>query len=96
MHGAATESGDSRLANKWYKKLDVVAQQLREQGPQGEQVILRLLESGEPYVRLWAASYALAFSPSEAQATLEALATYESGLLRLTAATTLSEWRKNN
>ncbi len=94
--GAGIESGDSRVANKWYKNLLAIREGLRDHGEGGEDVILQLLENESPYVRLWAATYALAFSPLRAQPVLEALAASQGGFLRFTAATTLSEWRKHN
>jgi hypothetical protein len=96
MQGVGIESGDSRVANRWYKSLVAIREEFREHGMGGDVAILCLIENEDAYVRLWAATYALAFSPQRAQTALESLAASQASFLRFTAATTLSEWRRQN
>lgn len=58
---------------------------------EGRQAILELTKDASPYVRGWAAAHSLAWSPTVAHATLQALAESD-GLYAFTAKMTLKEF----
>jgi len=59
--------------------------------------LLGLLDSPDVGVKLWAASHALEFAPTDGELVLEALSrSSEIGISKLTAETTLKEWKKGS
>lgn len=92
-HGAATESGDHRTANKSADLVAAIYSELRRRGPEAQHQLVPLLADPELGVRLWAASHALEFAPAEGEAILTALSS-EGRLVGLSAEMTLKEWRE--
>lgn len=89
----ATETGDYKTANKFYAKIVLATNFLKDENLINKLENLLLHESIG--VRLWSAIYLLTSNEKEA---LKVLKTIEktSGIHSLTAETTLSEWRKGN
>lgn len=93
-HGAAIDAGDYRTANRQNDVTAAISNELRKRGQ--ERRLLDLLEHENPWVRYWAAGEALQCAPGEAEPVLRRLAALPPSLVRLTAETTLDEWRKGN
>lgn len=95
---AATEFGITRKAkdfqagNRHADKLCNLGAKMRT-AADGQRYLLTLLSNEDPYVGLWAAKDCLFFAPERAVPVLEKIAQID-GLLSLSAATTLDEWRK--
>ena len=94
-HAAAIASGRHRVANRNYDVLQTIAAELRARGTNGEVILLRLLQSCDASVRLWAATHSVDFAPRDAEATLRAIADGGASPQRLVAEMTLSEWHKD-
>jgi hypothetical protein len=92
-HGAATESGDHKAGNKAAALLSTIYAELRHRGEAAQRRLLLLLRDDDPGVRLWSASHALDFAPSEGKPVLQALIPV-GRFLGLSAKTTLAEWEK--
>ncbi|OQB24674.1 MAG: hypothetical protein BWY11_00896 [Firmicutes bacterium ADurb.Bin182] len=92
--GRFEELGDSKSGNKCYKIIRSVYEQLRDSGRLNE--LTTLLEHENPYVRLWASSYALQIVPKQAEETLEKLSAIKSVMAGFSAKITLQEWKKGN
>lgn len=93
LEGRAIESGDHRAENKASELLAAIYSELKLRGREAQCALLPLLHHEDPGVRLWAASHALDFSPSEARPVLEALIPIGK-FIGLCAETTLDEWRR--
>jgi len=92
-HGLSSTTGDHCQANKEYKTLAEICKELRRRGIDAQKHLLSLLDNKTPYVRLWAASHSLEFSPKSAENVLEHLAKC-GGVPGFDAEITLQEWRK--
>ena len=92
-HGAATEAGDHKKANRQHDRLIEVLRQIRDSGATGDKALLGLLSDENTWVRLWAASHLLRVDEDQARRTLELLS-QESGVVALDAEMVLSEWHK--
>lgn len=93
IQGEATESGDYKTGNKASDLISAIYSELRRRGPDAQRALLPLLEADNPGVKLWAASHAMDFSPSDGEPVLVSLIPV-GRFLGLSAQTTLSEWRK--
>lgn len=94
LKGAYSELGDSKNANKQYKKVHETY--LFFKNKNRLDVLLELLNHDNPYVRLGASTYTLQIDPQRAEKTLEELLGVRRGLLGFEAQMTLQEWRKGN
>ncbi|NOK38534.1 DUF2019 domain-containing protein [Corallococcus exercitus] len=92
-HGQLLNALNTRAANKEYKHAAAVRRELRTRGAAAEAALLGLLADPEEGTRYWAATAALRFAPSEAEATLSSLSTPASSLMGLSAAMTLDAWK---
>lgn len=90
-HGRATEIGDSKAGNKAARQIAGVYSELRLRGEAAQRELIPLILDEAPYVRLWSASHAMDFAPSEGQPALRRLAS-QGGILGFTAKVTLEEW----
>ena len=91
-HGRASASGDSRAANRAYKRLAVAYRTLRARGPGSQAKLVRLIKDRDAGVRVWVAAHALEFSPAAGEPVLVDLAT-RPGPVGVDAKITLQEWR---
>lgn len=89
--GNYLDSGDSKAANRAFDEETAIRHELRKRGDL--KMLLRLLESPDPWVRLDVAAPALFFSPDEAEPVLEHL-THQGRALGITARMTLEIWRR--
>lgn len=92
-YGSATEAANSEVANNAYRKLRQHWDALRASEADWRGPFLELLEHDDKWVRLWAASHALALEPGQAATVLEKLSR-ETGLHAFTARMTLEMWRQ--
>lgn len=90
-HGVATESGDYADGNSAADLIAAIYSELRRRGLEAQKALLPFLGDDDPGVRLWSASHALEFSPSEAEPVLRELIPV-GVFLGLSAETTLREW----
>ena len=95
QHGKATEEGDYKSANKAFKVLKKVYDELKANQDFGVQKLSNLLNHEEEYVRLWASSHTLQVDTEKAKKTLIEL-TKKTGFLAFNAKMTLEEWEKGN
>jgi hypothetical protein len=93
-HAEASEKGDYKKANKNYVILEKAITFLRDHGR--VQLLTKFLSHEDMGIRVWAATYLLPTQENIAVKVLEAIASGPSGIQRLDAETTLSEWRKGN
>ncbi|MFH6968371.1 MULTISPECIES: DUF2019 domain-containing protein [Flavobacterium] len=89
----AIETGDYKTGNKFYAKIVLAANFLKDENAINKLENFLLHESIG--VRLWSASYLLSYNEKDAIKVLESIEK-TSGIHSLTAETTLSEWRKGN
>jgi hypothetical protein len=92
-HGEATFAGKAKAANKAHGIAAASYRELRNRKRQN--ILLPLLHSTEPYVRIWAAAHALEFAPEQGEPVLEAFLGSR-GFLALDARMTLKMWREGN
>lgn len=92
-HRRATEDGDHRSANREHDRLAAVYREIRGRGTVAQEALLPLLTHSDASVRVWAAAHSLEFRPGVAEATLIELAESAGGLARVSAESTLREWR---
>jgi hypothetical protein len=92
-HGAATNTGNSEVANKHHDALMEALHALREQGDQGAGALLGLLDDREAWVRCWAATHCLVEDEARAKCVLEKLVE-EPGFVGFDAEMVLSLWEK--
>lgn len=90
--GDATETGDYKTGNKASDLIAAIYAELRRRGRDSQCALLPLLTDDDPGVRLWSASHALEFSPSEGEPVLQVLIPV-GRFIGLCAKTTLEEWR---
>ncbi len=91
-HGAATESGDYKEANRQHDVVAKVYRELRRRGSDAQRALLPLLAEQDLGVRTWAAAHALEFAPAEGKRVLAAAAEVPNSLVSLSAKMTLREW----
>jgi hypothetical protein len=92
-HVTASATGRHRVANRNYDLLEEVRNELLSRGAGGEHQLVALMDDAEPAVQLWAASHSLEIASLRAELVLESLSTGPPSPLRLTAETTLRQWR---
>ncbi|MCF0069750.1 DUF2019 domain-containing protein [Dyadobacter sp. CY261] len=90
-HGKAISTGDHKKANKLHKKLTGLYAQAKGANELG--VFAEMLDHSEENVRLWAATFSLAYAPEIAEPVLQNL-TNLSTITGLTAKTTLHLWKQ--
>lgn len=95
LHGAATESGDYRVANRNHDLVAEIYSELRVRGADAQRQLLILLDDVDPHVRGWAAAHALDFAPDRGERVLRRLVA-EQGVAGLNAEMTLEEWSKGS
>jgi hypothetical protein len=93
VQAAATETGDYKTGNTASELLAAIYSELRRRGRESQWALLPLLGNDDPGVRLWSASHALEFAPSDGEQVLRALIPIGK-LVGLSARTTLEEWRR--
>jgi hypothetical protein len=93
-HRNAINSADSIDANRLYKKLMEILDEIKHSN-EGIQSLLPLLSSNDIDVRCVAASHLLGTFPVEAEEVLEEIS-QQGGISAFGAKMTLSEWRKGN
>jgi hypothetical protein len=91
--GEALRAADPKKANRRTKLIHKTFAELKERSPEAWQEFLFLLRHPEPYVRYFAATYALRSNPSGAIPVLEQLERQERGILAFRAALALKQWR---
>ncbi len=94
-HGAATEQGDQRRANRHHDEIACIYRELRSRGDQARSALLPLLDDIEEHVRAWAGAHALEFAPERAVKMLQRLA-QRPGLVGFNAAMILQEWQSGS
>jgi hypothetical protein len=94
-HGAATERGDYRVANRNHDVIAEAYRELRRRGEQAQLELLVLLDDIDAHVRAWAAAHALEFAPDQGERVLRRLAKDRSAA-GLSAEMTLREWAKGS
>jgi hypothetical protein len=94
-HGAATEAGDYRKANRHHDAIASIYRELRARGETSRFALLPLLDDIDPHVRTWAAAHALDFAPERGEPVLRRLARIP-GVVGLNAEMTLQEWSKGS
>jgi hypothetical protein len=92
-HGTATRDGKHRAANRAADRLADIVRELRTRDAQERAAFLELMEDPDIGVRCWASTHALEFSPTRAEAVLEAIAAGRSSFEELSAHHALEEWR---
>jgi hypothetical protein len=73
-HGAATEHGDARSANREHDVVASIYSELRHRGTDAQLLLLRLIHDPDMSVCGWAAAHALEFAPQLAEARLREIA----------------------
>jgi Domain of unknown function (DUF2019) len=91
--GAEFEHGSVKVANTMVQEQATIRRELDRRGSAAWRLLLPLLQSANPWVRLDAAIPALFFASEEAEPALEELATRPRAL-GFTAEFTLQQWRK--
>lgn len=92
-HGESTRRGDHKAANANADLIATAYTVLKERGLESQQMMLPLLDDQDASVRSWAASHALEFASSPAEATLRHLVENDSSIVGFNAKMTLREWR---
>jgi hypothetical protein len=92
-HGAATELGEYRAANRHHDLLAQIYRELRARGTDAQRELLVLLDDVDAHVSAWAAAHALEFAPERGEPVLRRLAANR-GFVALNAEMTLQEWSK--
>jgi hypothetical protein len=91
-HEKASLSGNYRVANREYETLVTIAKEIISRGSSAKDAFLCLLSDQNAFVKIWAATHALAFAPAQGEQAL-AEASHLSGLAGHTANITLQEWQ---
>ena len=94
-HGRASEDGDSRSANRAYRKLVAAYHGLQARGKEGQDSISQLMEDSDAAIRCWAASHCLESEPERAVAKLRKIAE-GTGAIAFSAEIILEEWAKGS
>ena len=92
-HGQALEDTKPRIANKQADIIMSLRDEFQRRGQEGRAAVLHLLADESKWVRLEAASFALKFSPQDAEPVLESLAKLP-GDCGFLAGVGLDLWRK--
>lgn len=92
-HGAALRSGDAPASRKAAKRIVTLSRAIKAEGDAGKAALLKLIDSDDVSVRLWAAGDLLFLQADVAEAELERIAHGPPGPIRLDAEMTLQEWR---
>ena len=92
-HGTASYSGDYRIANREYENLIAIIREIIGRGHSAEDAFLALLSDENAFVKIWAATHALAFAPTQGEKALSE-ASQLPGLAGSTATLTLQEYRE--
>ena len=90
--GRALDRGDSTSANRAFDEEIAIREELRRRGPAAMRLLLSLLKSSDPWVRLDSSVPALFFASEEAEPVLELL-TNEPKALGISAYMNLKQWR---
>jgi hypothetical protein len=91
--GRALWDNDPRSANHLFSEETAIRHELTTRVPSAISLLLSLLKSADPWVRLDSAAPALFFAPDQAEPVLELLAK-EPKALGITAWMTLDQWRQ--
>lgn len=91
-HGAASEQGDYKTANRNYDKLLGIVAKLRVHGAQGEAALRRLMKDRSDAVAAFAATRSLPFAEADALEVLEAIAR-KAGAVGFNAEMVIKEWK---
>jgi hypothetical protein len=91
IHGEGTVSGDFKSANKAYKKLTAILEQLSSECCDEE--LFRLYLDDDPWVQNWAAVHTLEIDEQRASRKLQELVDAKIPLLSSGARYTLAGWR---
>lgn len=94
-NGESLDKGDSKNANKQFRILIKIENDLKSKQEYGREKLLPYLEHPNEYVRLHTASIVIPISPEKARDVLAELAKRR-GTVAFTAEMTLSEWEKGN
>jgi hypothetical protein len=92
-HGEAIEKGDSKSANKAYKKIHNNYLSLKSSN---RFELIALLDNQSHFVRIWAARYSLEIEPKKSIFTLEQLGKLQDTSVSFDARMTLMEWKEGN
>jgi len=95
QHGECTETGDSKLGNKQYKKIMKSAQEIKASG-KGNEIFSELMEHPDISVKLWSASFAYQDNPVEAEQVLKSIIGIKRSLVSFTAEITLNELKSGS
>ncbi|MFC5701714.1 DUF2019 domain-containing protein [Cohnella faecalis] len=90
QHGECTEIGNSKLGNKFYKKI-MMSSEVIKSSEKGKEVFLELMKHPNISVRLWSASFAYQNNPIEAEQVLQDIIGIKKSLVSFTAEITLNE-----
>ena len=90
-HGKAFNNGDYKTANKYWKKLNALYQEAKENNE--VDVFINLMNDKDQGVKIWASTFSLKFSPKQAKRSLKELSRANS-LIGLGAQTTLTLWKE--
>ena len=91
-HGAATQKGDYKSANKNHDKLMVVLAAIRKVGSEGESALVRLSNDPNEAVSCWAATHSLPFDEVAALKVLERLSE-RTGPMGFNAKMVVQQWK---
>lgn len=91
-HGIATERGDFERANYLHDQIIAAFREITALGDPGWLALRKGLTASDASVRCWVATHMLKTEPAAAIPVLEHLAV-EGGLIGLSAATVLEQWR---
>ncbi len=91
----AIESRKPDVGNAHYRTMDNIYRELKRRGADAQRALLPLLDHDSPDVRLNAASLALEFAASQAEAVLESLR-HLHGLIAYEASGVLKEWKNGS
>ena len=94
--GEALDECDSKKANRRTKLIQKTLAEIKRRGTDAWQQLLFLLNDQEPYVRYFAATYALRSNPNLAIPVLERLDHEQRGILSFRAGQALEQWRSGD
>jgi len=91
--GEALDKCNPKKANRRTKLIHKTFAEMKQRGPEAWQQFLFLLNHPDPYVRYFAATYALRANPNLAIPVLERIDRDEHGILAFRAGQALKQWR---
>lgn len=91
-HGAATDEGDHKAANRAFKELVKATKALRNLPDRGEQILIGMLGQENPYVVCASATHLLPINSDLALKALGKIATANKGLCSMNAQMVIREW----